>query len=167
MDGLREGETDMKIRLAALGALVVAGIVAMPSIASASATSGTEHFQLTFTSQTGPGPIFARGVFNAAGTDYQGHTTDLAVFPDGAFNIHHPGGTFNFKLNPKTCVARVSGAGDYTINHGYGVYQGIKGSGSYTFSGKVALNRKANGTCGQQTVAELETVVASGPVSFS
>ena len=27
MDGLREGETDMKIRLAALGALVVAGIV--------------------------------------------------------------------------------------------------------------------------------------------
>jgi hypothetical protein len=157
----------MKKIFGALGMVVIAGSVWAPSIASASPSGGTEHFHLTFTSQSGPGPIFASGAFNAAGTDYQGSKTDLAVFPDGAFSIHHPGGTFSFTLNPKTCVATLSGSGDYTINQGYGVYQGIKGSGSYTLTGKLALNRKANGTCGQQTVAEIEHIAAGGPVSFS
>jgi hypothetical protein len=157
----------MKARWAALGAVVVAGIAMTPSIASATPKGGTEHFRLTFTSQTGPGPIFAQGAFHDAGTDYQGSKTDLAVFPGGTFSIHHPGGNFSFKLNPRTCVARVSGTGDYTINRGYGTYQGIKGSGSYTLTGKVALNRKPNDTCGRQTVTEVETIVASGPVTFS
>jgi hypothetical protein len=156
----------MRKKLGALAALAVAGLVAVPSVASASPTAGTEHFRLTFTSDNGPGPIFARGLFNAGGTDYQGNSTDLAVFSDGAFSIHHPGGTFNFTLNPKTCVAKISGGGNYTLEHGYGRYAGIKGSGTYTLSGKVTFSHKANGTCSQDETAQLNTVLATGPASF-
>jgi hypothetical protein len=142
-------------------------LLGMMSVASASPSSGTEHFRLTFTSESGPGSIFATGLFNAGGTDYQGNNKDLAVFPNGAFTIHHPGGQFTFSLNPKTCVATLTGSGNYTLGQGYGVYKGLKGSGTYTLNGKLALNRKANGTCGNATTAVAQRVVASGPVSFS
>ena len=65
--------------LAGLVSLVVA-----PVMASASPTSGTEHFQLTAVNDQ-PGAIMARGVFTASGIDYSKSNRDLAVFSDGAF----------------------------------------------------------------------------------
>jgi hypothetical protein len=154
-------------RVIGFAAIGVMALLGMSSVASASPSSGTEHFRLTFTSQNGPGPVFATGVFNAGGTDYQGNNKDLAVFPTGAFTIHHPGGQFSFTLNPNTCVATLTGSGNYTLGQGYGAYKGLKGSGTYTANGRLALNRKANGTCGNATTAFEQTIVASGPVSFS
>jgi hypothetical protein len=156
----------MRKKLAALAGLAMAGLLAAPAVASATPTSGTVHVRITTTSDNGPGVIFLRGALNAGGTDYQGHNTDLAVFSDGAFSIHHPNGTFSFTLNPKTCVAKLSGTGAYTIDQGYGRYSGIKGNGTYKLTGTLTFAHKANGTCSRDETAQVNTVIASGPISF-
>ncbi|MGH9095342.1 MAG: hypothetical protein ACRDXE_09305 [Acidimicrobiales bacterium] len=120
------------------------------------------------TSFNGPAVIFARGVFNAGGTDLQRSKKDLAVFPGGAFTIHHPGGTASQTFNPRTCVSKVTGTGSYTIDQGYGTYQGIHGSGTYVFHSTFTAAHNADGTCNShaQPTATYTTIEASGPLSF-
>jgi hypothetical protein len=152
-----------------LGSLVgLAGLVVAPAIASASPTSGTEHFQLTAVNDQ-PGAIVARGVFTASGIDYPKSNRDLAVFSDGAFTIHHPGGTNNFSVNQRTCLVTFTFTGSYTINNGYGRFQGITGSGTYSGRETGVLPRNANGTCDlkSQPFSTVQRIDAHGPVSFS
>jgi hypothetical protein len=146
-------------------------VLGWTGVAMAAPTSGTEHFRLVTTSLTGPDSIVARGVFTAGGTDYPGsHSTDLASFSNGAFLIHHPGGSSTGQVNPKTCVLTLTGSGNYTLNHGYGVYSGLTGSGTYTFKAIGTFPRNPNGTCdtsrSAQPTALQETILANGPVSF-
>jgi hypothetical protein len=151
------------------GSLVgLAGLVVAPAIASASPTSGTEHFQLTAVNAQ-PGAILARGVFAASGIDYSKDNRDLAVFSDGAFTIHHPGGAFHSSLNKKTCLVTFTFTGSYTINNGYGRFQGISGSGTYSGRETGVLPRNANGTCdmNSQPFSTVQRIDAHGPVSFS
>jgi hypothetical protein len=146
-------------------------LLGFATAATGSPTTGVEHFRLVNTSFNGPGSIIARGVFNAGGTDYPGgHSTDLATFSNGAFAIHHPGGTSKGEVNSKTCVLKLNGAGTYSINHGYGVYSGLTGSGSYTFRAIGTFPRNANGTCDTsgsvQPSTLQEIILAKGPVSL-
>ncbi len=161
----RKGRT-MK-RLLACAFVAFAGLVVAPAVASASATSGTEHFQLTEVNNS-PGAILARGVFTASGIDYSKNNTSLEVFADGAFTIHHPGGTQTPPtINPKTCLATFTITGAYTINNGYGRYQGIKGSGTYVARVTGVLPRKPNGTCGfGEPFSTVTRIAAHGPISF-
>jgi hypothetical protein len=147
------------------------GLVGAAAVAGASPASGTEHFRLVNTSFSGPGSIIAHGVFNAGGTDYPGaHKTDLASFSNGAFSIHHPGGTSTFRVNPKTCVLKLTGSGNYSINHGYGAFAGVTGTGTYTFKAVGTFPRNANGTCdtsgSTQPTSFQEIILANGPLSF-
>jgi hypothetical protein len=153
-------------RLVACALLALAGVVVAPAMASASPTSGIEHFQLTQVNNN-PGAIIARGVFTASGVDYQRNNTDLAVFSDGAFSIHHPGGTATFTINPKTCLATFTFSGAYTINNGFGRYQGIKGSGTYLGHSTGVVPRNPNGTCSHgQPFSSVTRISAKGPISF-
>ncbi len=154
-------------RLLACAFVAFAGLVVAPALASASPTSGTEHFQLTEANNT-PGAILARGVFTASGVDYSKNNTSLEVFADGAFTIHHPGGNFSFTINPRTCLAKITITGSYTINNGYGRYQGIKGSGTYVANETGVVPRKANGTCSQrgEPFGTVTHITAHGPISF-
>ncbi len=114
-----------------------------------------------------PGAIVARGVFTASGIDYLKNNTSLEVFADGAFTIHHPGGTTTFTVNPKTCLATFTITGAYTITNGYGRYQGIKGSGTYVAHSTGVLPRKANGTCSKgEPFGTVTHIAAHGPISF-
>ena len=152
------------------GAGLVAAVVvlAVPAVSGASggARSGNERFTLVFTSETGPGSIFARGVFNAGGTDYQGKV-DEAVFPDGTFKIFHSAIHTAVTFDATTCTGRLSGSGPYRLGNGYGAYAKIKGTGTARLKGSIATGRKANGTCDFHDVSAFSlTVHARGPVSF-
>jgi hypothetical protein len=168
------GDSDMARRIRRpLVAIVIglSGLLGFATVVAASPTSGMEHFRLVNTSFNGPGSIIARGVFNAGGTDYPGsHNTDLATFSNGAFSIHHPGGTSKGEVNLKTCALRLTGAGNYTINHGYGAYSGLTGSGSYTFKAIGTFPRNPNGTCDTsgsvQPTTLQQIILAKGPVSL-
>jgi hypothetical protein len=151
-----------------VGAVLLGAVIAVSVPASAfAATSGTEHFKLVFTSQTGSGSIFAGGVFTAGGTDYQGNKVDEAVFPGGTFKIHHGAIHTTFKFNQKTCRGELKGSGPYTLGNGYGDYAKIKGSGTARVQGFIATGRNANGTCNfRDTSAYALFVTASGPVAF-
>jgi hypothetical protein len=165
------GQRHISKVIVACGIAVMASSAALasPALASASPSSGIEHFRIV-SANNQPGSIIAKGVFNAGGTDYPGNSSDLASFPGGAFTIHHPGGTFTFSVNPKTCLARESGSGNFSLNRGYGVYAGIEGSGTYVFKGEATFPRLPNGTCdlsrSAQPTTQQQVITASGPVSF-
>jgi hypothetical protein len=153
-------------RLLACAVVALAGFVVAPAVASASPTSGIEHFQLTAVNNN-PGAILARGVFTASGVDYARHNTDLAVFSDGAFSIHHPGGTVSITVNPKTCLATFTFSGAYTINDGFGRYQGITGSGTYLGHSIGVVPRNPDGTCSHRPpFSSVTRISAEGPISF-
>ncbi|HXQ59937.1 MAG TPA: hypothetical protein VN799_07550 [Acidimicrobiales bacterium] len=151
-----------------VGAVLMCGLVSVATpLAALAATSGTEHFTLVFGSQTGSGPIFASGVFTAGGTDYQGHSTDEAVFADGAFKIHHGGIKGTFTFDPTTCIGHQGGSGPYTINGGYGAYVHIKASGTAHIKGTIETGRNTNGTCNFHDITAYSLIVhASGPLSL-
>jgi hypothetical protein len=73
-------------------------------------------------------------------------------------------------LNPKTCLVRETGTGDFSVNRGFGVYAGIKGSGTFVFKGEATYPRLPNGTCdlsrSAQPTSLQQVITASGPVSF-
>jgi hypothetical protein len=154
-----------------LVAVVVAlsGLVGWSTAASASPSSGTEHFRIVNTSFNGPGSIIAQGLFNAGGTDYPASHADLASFSDGAFSIHHHG-TSTASVNPKTCELKLTGTGTFTLNHGFGAYSHLTGSGTYTFKAIGTFPRNPNGTCDArgpvQPTTLQQTIVANGSVSF-
>jgi hypothetical protein len=173
-DSVVRGDSDVirRTRPVLVGFIVgLSVLLGFAAAANGSPASGTEHFRLVNTSFAGPGSILARGVFNAGGTDYPGgHNTDLASFSNGAFMIHHPGSTSKGQVNPKTCVLRLTGAGSYTINHGYGAFTGLIGSGSYTFRAIGTFPRNPNGTCDTsgsvQPTSLQEIILAKGPVTL-
>src|ERR1700722_18575038 len=96
------------LKFAVAAALASGAILSSAVAASAAPTSGTEHFRIigTSLSDTAPNSIIARGVFTAGGRDYAGNSSDVEVFTNGTFTIHHPkaGSKSTGTLNPKTCV---------------------------------------------------------------
>ncbi len=153
-------------RVVACCLMVVAGLLVVPAVASASPRSGLEHFTLTRVDNR-PGAILARGAFFASGIDYQKGNTDLAVFAHGAFSIHHPNGGVSVKLNPKTCLLTVSLSGGYTINNGYGRFLGIHGYGIYRGDVTGVVPRQRNGSCSNRPPFSTVTrITAVGPVTF-
>jgi hypothetical protein len=163
-----------KLRTIGFGALLATGmLLSIPTTAFAStggtaSRSGTEHFKLVTTNpNSNASTIVATGVFAAGGVDYAGHNVDLAVFSDGAFSIDHNAIKVDFKINPKTCVARASQTGPYTLFRGYGAYAGIHGSGTATVNILATFGRKSNGSCDQGDLTAFQQIIrASGPVTL-
>lgn len=155
-------------RVALFAALLFAGLLAAQSVASATPGSGTEHFQLT---EVNNDPLFmlATGVFTASGIEYTKSTgtSNLAVFSNGTFVVHVPGGTSTTNINPRTCLETVRFSGSYTINDGFGAFEGITGSGTYLGHTTGVVPRNPNGTCSNgQPFSTLTSIYAKGPVSF-
>jgi hypothetical protein len=154
------------------GLLAVTAAILLPGIAGASAISGSENIQITQVNNQ-PGAVFAQGVFNAGGTDYKKtNQTDLFVFSDGAFTVHHvttssPPPTFD----PTTCMVTATQAGTFSLKGGVGAFKGVSGSGTFSASFMAAFPRKPNGACdlkrNAQPTASVSQISASGTVSFS
>jgi hypothetical protein len=115
-----------------LAAAATALWLAVP--AGATATSGTENFQIISTSATSStASAIATGVFTAGGVDHQGKKSDTLVFPTGSFKVAHPGKTKE-TFNKKTCLGTVTGTGTFKISGGTGAYKTLSGSGTYKVS---------------------------------
>lgn len=155
-------------RVAMAGAVASVAVLAAPSLASAApARGGMEHIRIVNDSNRAAASIVIRGAFVDGGTDYAKGKRDVAVFPDGGFIIHHPGGTFSFELNPSTCVAHLSGNGSYTIAGGFGGYKGVTGQGTYIFHGILTFGRNGQGRCAvhRAPTASQTIIRASGQMS--
>jgi hypothetical protein len=157
-------------KLLLASALFVAVLCVSPALASASPSSGIEHFKIVSVDNQ-PGAVFARGVFNAGGTDFSRPNRDLFVFTGGALTAQHPSSkqtVLSQTFNMKTCALKLVITGPYTLGNGYGAYQGISGSGTYVVTVTAVAPRKANGQCAPNAppITQVSTVVASGPVSF-
>ncbi|MDX6309986.1 MAG: hypothetical protein QOI06_3032 [Nocardioidaceae bacterium] len=158
----------MARRLATVGAVASVAVLAAPSLASAAPSrGGMEHIRIVSDSNRSTSSIVIRGAFVDGGTDYAKGKRDVAVFADGGFIIHHPGGTFSFELNPRTCVAHLSGNGNYSIGGGFGAYRGVTGQGTYVFHGILTFGRNGQGRCAvhRAPTASQTIIRASGTMS--
>jgi hypothetical protein len=153
------------------GLLAVTGAILLPGIAGASATSGTENIQITQVNNQ-PGAVFAQGVFNAGGTDYKKtNRTDLFVFSDGAFTVHHAATSSPPpNVDPTTCTITATEVGTFSVKGGVGAFKGISGSGTYNASFMAAFPRNANGACdlkrNARPTASVSQISASGTLSL-
>jgi hypothetical protein len=169
--------------LAAAGAVVAAGAVAVTGLTGASAAtirpaapavrpsvSGIEHFQLMTTSATSnKESIIALGsVFTAGGVDHGGNRVDRVVFPGGTFRIRHSAGKGPQHFNARTCLGVIHQHGTYKLSHGTGKFAGIRGHGRYRLSIVLVGARNANGHCSQSKppVAFQQIIKAHGPVKL-
>ena len=167
--------------IAAAGAVVAAGAVAVTGLTGASAAairpaapavrtsvSGIEHFQLMTTSATSnKESIIALGsVFTAGGVDHAGNRVDRVVFPGGTFRIRHSAGKGPQHFNARTCLGVIHQHGTYKLSHGTGKFAGIRGHGRYRVSIVLVGARNANGHCSQSKppVAFQQIIKAHGPV---
>jgi hypothetical protein len=155
--------------LAAAGGLAAAAAIAAAPIAAASAApaaSGTEHFQIMTTSATANKVgVITFGLFTAVGVDIQGQNVDTFKLPGGSFKVAHSSGTGSQRLDPATCLFRLSLHGTYTIGHGAGRYARISGHGTYQLS-IIGLGAKVHGRCSQSAppIAFQQVIDALGPV---
>lgn len=160
--------------LAAAGAVVTAGAIAVTGVAAASATprsqpavSGTEHIQVMSTSTTpGPASAIAHGVFTAAGMATLGSSrVGTVAFPGGTITLSHHAGKGTTHFSPKTCLAIISQPGTYKITGGTGKYAGISGHGTYRLS-LLFIAARAAGKCTttKPPTARQELLRLSGPV---
>ena len=148
--------------LAATAAVTALALPAGASPVAASATSGTQHFQMMNTStkqNITTNPLIAYGVITAAGTDRENaNGTDTFIFPGGSLAVKHTpakGGTKQ-SFNAKTCLFSYSERGTFKLTGGTGKYKGASGSGTYTLSAIGIGPKLKNGTCNpSQTAAAL------------
>jgi hypothetical protein len=156
---------------AAALALAAPALAAQGSGSTRPAVSGTEHFQLLSTSATSTtAPVIAYGVFTAPAIDHMGvaKNVDKFVFSNGSFKVRHrngTGGTHSF--NPRTCLAKITQPGTYTIFGGTGKYAGITGHGKFVLN-LLFIGAKSGGKCTQRKppVAFQQVIRASGPVTL-
>jgi hypothetical protein len=117
---------------AVMAAAAMALWLAVP--AGATATSGTENFQIVSTSATAStSSVIATGVFTAGGVDRSGNKSDTLVFPTGSFKVAHAGPEKQ-NFNKKTCLLTITGTGTFKISGGTGAYKTLSGGGTYKLS---------------------------------
>lgn len=162
-------------RIVSLGAATVSILAAVATAlwlavpAGATATSGTEKFQIVSTSATSSTlSVIATGVFTAGGVDHSGKkgAPDTFVFPTGTFKVTHKG-PGKQTLNKKTCLYTITGTGTFKLSGGTGAYKSLSGSGTYKLS-IMAILASSGGKCSQNKapVAFQQIVNATGKVSL-
>lgn len=154
-------------RLVAALAVTSAAVMVVPSLASATTSGDVERIRIVTNSLNPAGTIIIRGPYVDGGTAHSRTHRDRAVFAAGSFTIYRPGGNFAFSLRPKTCIAHITGTGDYTIGNGAGVYEGVTGRGTYVFQGLLTLGRNPDGTCDQDSPPIAEQDIFEGKGSMS
>jgi hypothetical protein len=151
--------------VAASVAVALAGLSAASASPARPAASGTEHFQLITTSDSGATPVIMYGVVTTHGVDHEGSKTDAIKLGGGGFKLIHTERTGTEHMN-KNCLAKVFNDGTYKLSGGTGTYKGVRGHGTYRFT-QLFIARKVNGVCHTNLPLKgfQEIVYASGPMS--
>jgi hypothetical protein len=158
--------------------LVAAGAVAGASLGTADALTGhaakpaTETLYLGSINAPKTGlhdreEVVMTGPITAGGKDTSKGDKDTIHLRRGTILLIHPDkqSKFSAKINPKTCFARFTLTGPYTLK-GTGGYAHVTGSGTYVGHGQGILPRGKSGSCSKRAepAPELFTVKASGPI---
>lgn len=156
-----------KIILAA-AAIAVTAALAITGAAAAT-TTGTEHFSLLniSTHESDDYSAIATGAFTAGGTYIYIGATKTFRFQGGTITLKTKATKSKTTTNLKTCLQTAVIPGTYAIASGTGIYDGITGSGKYTFK-FTGVGATVNGKCSNNTPADAIQIIdtASGPVSL-
>ncbi len=165
----------MRKTIAALAAtagavVLVAGAGLAVASASPAGTSGTEHFYLMTTENSGAkSELIATGVFTAYGTDIEGSSADTAHVTGGTFKIVHNSGFKIIKesVNATTCFAVFEAKTPFKLTSGTGAYKGISGSGSALIT-ETEITAKSKGKCNPNVnpVANEQTITGTAHVTL-
>jgi hypothetical protein len=121
-----------KLAVAAVGVLCV-----LAGPAGSASADNVEQRWLVLTNPGKPTKVVATGTLNASGTvidvltlNPDGTFDNLAtqVFPDGNL-FYHGAGTFEFTVDPRTCIGKGDVVGPFEITGGTGAYEGASGEG--------------------------------------
>jgi hypothetical protein len=159
------------ITIAAAGALVA--LAALPaSHAAAAPVPATESFVMTFQTIRGvdqPTLVAATGPITGVGVETQTEQdTSNGEFVE--FTWHLSAGTvtadaveqYTFVPDYRSCTAKATGTGSWTIVGGTGEYVGATGSGTFTDQGTFVGARDSHGACDPNAEPSLSAFVLRG-----
>lgn len=158
-------------RLIPAGAVLATGMFLIPVAANATGNHPRESFTITSPAAgNGGGPITARGLLRAAGTDVVvNDNVDTFTFTSGvtgSITVYHSPTQDNSRFNEARCAFNLDERGVYVFANGTGGWTGYNGSGTYRASGRIAFPRNADGSCNQNAEPTgTVTVKASGPIN--
>lgn len=143
----------MKLRLAAT-------VLAVVAVLGGAGTAVAESTAQTFVLYQAPGKknftAYAAGPISGVGTDFlleEGVDSATGRTQRRTETVFPGGSTFNtltvqensLALDPRTCVARITGRSHLDITGGTGVYEGVSGSGEVTFQAISVAERTPEG----------------------
>jgi hypothetical protein len=160
---------------AATALIAVTGVAA--TAAAATPATATESFVMTFQTFRGtdqPTRVAAAGPISGAGietqTDQDTPTGEMVVF-----TWHLPEGTvtadaveqYDFTPDYRSCTAKATGTGTWTIVSGTGAYTGAAGSGTFVDHGRFVGARDSHGSCDPNAEPVLSTFLLRGSGTVS
>jgi hypothetical protein len=166
------------------GIVLTTGIALAVCATTASARSGSESFDGVIVASGISGartvvssPVVARGVFEGVGrivevenlpTDPDTVLRDDLVFRAGVLHLVSEGASFDFTLDPRSCIFRLSGPQTSTIEGGTGRFQDAQGSFAGTIRAHGLAAREPDRSCSQQQapIAEVDKLSSTGVLSF-
>jgi hypothetical protein len=151
---------------------MVSGVALLVGMAApaAAATTGAQTFTFVYIGNgdtatvAGAGPIQGSGGSVVLTDDGQGNGIDKVTFKKGTFFVDHQDTSTTRSFNEKTCIARFSGTGTYTLSGDTGAYAGATGSGTYSYRGTFFGTRTATGCSDNGTV--ITVVKATGTTTL-
>lgn len=169
------------MRIAMSAPLATAGAAALFTLAGLPASAvapppvpapGTESFVMAFLTVQGvdrPTTVAATGPISAVGTETQ-TDRDTAGGEIVVFTWHLARGTvtahaveqYHFVPNYRTCTAKATGTGTWTIVDGTGAYANAAGSGTFTAQGSFVGARDSQGRCDPNAEPVLSAFVLRG-----
>ena len=134
-----------------MGIVISALTITMLAGSASAGTAATQHFILLSANPRDPGKVIASGPVTGVGseTDTDGPDGDVLAtftFDTGIVSVDISG-VRQSNFDPKTCIAKPSESGTFTITGGSGLYSGVTGGGTYSGHGIIVGRRGPQGQC--------------------
>ena len=140
---------------------LIGGLMSVSLFFSVAGTGWAEpnNHRFTVVSHDGTTRSVASGTINAVGTaSFQSDVqfpvagqsfsgTSTQTYPEGSLNFTFQGVFDSVSFNPAACIVIDTATGTFQVTGGSGAYQGASGSGSFSETDIVVLQRTAEG-CG-------------------
>ncbi len=140
-------------RLAVTAVLSTATAAVVGVAAPASATTSTNERLLvvyTFPSHSDIGKVVATGVVNGVGTVQGGGADPFTVtvsLPQGDLYFSGTSTSHIEKIDPQSCIDRLSGTDSLQVTGGTGIFTGATGTGSDSERRVLLAGRNPDGSC--------------------
>jgi hypothetical protein len=158
-----------KMRKTIITITAAAAIAALAITVTATASTTTKTEKLSFIDTSNSSQVYSV-IATGAFTDGGSILIKSGSMPLSRGTIHsssHFNGPPQATTNNKTCLMTTHATGTYKLSSGTGAYQGINGSGNFTYSARQVYPRVA-GKCSfsKTPVGSQQIITGSGPVSL-